>query len=316
VYALAKVASQRAPQAIRHSEIRMIRTGWLSVVAAVVGVLTVAGARPAVAAELNCTGGASGCAGGTLVDVGGVSYWDFAGALWTTADNHPTSGVVDTFVRIQDTNASTAGVVDGMNTSAARPLDLNDEVDSATLTHDIRGNQLRAVTIDGTQYYEFLLDISQPTSDPLVSLDGLQICVGSSGQYFDGTCDPAGSSATALKYNLDATNANSVMLSSGVNNGNLFVYIPTATLTVGVTGFASKYVYLWSSFGTGDDNDQLGYEDWSLRQTTVVTSLLGASMPEPASLLLLGTGLVMGSGILRRKRKKAAAKVADDASSS
>ena len=61
-----------------------------------------------------------------------------------------------------------------MNTSA-RPLP-QDENTSPQFTRDLLEGAVPIVNINGTNYYEFLLDINQEGSDPILSLQGLELC--------------------------------------------------------------------------------------------------------------------------------------------
>lgn len=253
------------------------------------------GANVARAAELDCTSGTCTGGGSSPLIFGGITYADFAGALWTVSDSQSTgSGVIDSFVRISDN----AEVVDGMNTSR-RPLNQGDENSSPTFTHDIQGAQVPVVEIDGMTYYEFLLDINQQSSDPLLSLDGLELCIGSSGgEYTGGTCDTPGAGGTTLVYDLDATADNRLKLdynlNAGSGSGDLFVYIPTIA---GLTD--DTYVYLWSQFGQHYGNND-GYEEWAVRTVNPISPV-----PEPGTIVLLGLGLA-GVAVAARRRRLAA----------
>ena len=279
--------------------------GTLVVALAVVA----AGSTAAQADTLNCTSGT--CLGGTPLIFNGVNYASFAGALWSVTDTQPTgSGVIDSFVRI----GGNTEAVDGMNTSyrtnGPNKGLLNDEKTDLTFTHDIQIGQIPKVTLGGVDYYQFLLDINQTGSDPLLSMSQVKICTGSSGSLpsMVDTCDDAGNAST-LKYNLDSpTKDNNILMDYSLNNGSgsgdLFMYIPTGTLGVS----PNKYVYLWSQFGLpSPDGNNDGYEEWAVKANLgSVTPFNALTTPEPASLILLGSGLVAGGGYLRRSRKKAA----------
>src|SRR4030095_3410969 len=192
----------------------------------VAGCLSLISAVPAQSATLDCTVTAGTCTGGTAVP-GVTGLYSFAGALWTTTDLQATgSGVIDPFVRL---SAST-DIVSGMNTSGTLTQDENS---SPTFTHYLLASAVPVVTINGLTYYEFLLDINQTGTDPLLSLSSLSLCVSDTGnQTISATATTyagAGSAGAGdLIYDLDAGTNNSVELNylfnSGSGSGDLFVY--------------------------------------------------------------------------------------------
>jgi len=269
-------------------------------VAVVAGAVAFVGAPSAQAATLDCSVTPGVCTGGT--SLGGGLYL-FDGALWTTTDLQSTgTGVIDSFVRVSDNDL----VLSGMNTDA-RPL-TQEENSSPTFTHDIQGVNIPIVTIGGQQFYEFLLDINQQGVDPNLTISGLQLCYSGAGSQtipdVGGqdvqSCDTA---ASTPFYTLPADDT--VKLNYGFNegsgSGDLFMYIP-------VNGAISDstFVYLWSEFGGpvgGADGNNDGFEEWAVRTTNPISP----EVPEPASLLLLGTGLASLGGYARRRARKAAA---------
>jgi len=242
----------------------------------------------AAAATLDCT---VGCLNQTV----GTS-----GALFTTVDQQSTgTGVIQSFVRIQGNTE----IVDGHNTSG-RPL-ANDENSSPTFTHDLRLSEVPVVTIGGTAYYEFLLDINQTNEDPGLTLDSLQICLDSSGGLVQANTCPSG----PPNYTLDSGGDNAVALNyslnSGSGSGDLKVYIPVTALGVDLT----QYVYLYSLFGSNSTNftkatfpggfgNNDGFEEWAVREVTTTPP----TIPEPATILLFGTGLTALARVARKRR--------------
>src|SRR5438094_6872178 len=75
------------------------------------------------------------------------------------------SGVIDSFVRIQTNNV----IESGYNTDG-RPLQF-DENNSPTFTRSLTTSSVPIVNINGTNYRQFMLDINQQNSNPLLSLN-------------------------------------------------------------------------------------------------------------------------------------------------
>src|SRR5262245_21293305 len=97
------------------------------------------------------------------------------GALFQQCDAQPTgTGYIRSFVRVQGANAG-ASVEHGYNTDA-RPLQF-DENNSPQFTRSLRLGDVPLTSNGGTLYREFLLDINQKSSAPLLSLAELRIYV-------------------------------------------------------------------------------------------------------------------------------------------
>jgi hypothetical protein len=230
----------------------------------------------------------------------------FAGAIYDTTNTQSTgTGVISSFVRVSSANED---CVNGYNTNA-RPLQF-DENSSPTFTRALSLTSVPIVTIGGVAYREFLLDINQTGTDPLLSLNELQIFMGNTSTPSgftvagDGTLSLAGQT---LIYNLDAGLNRTIELdynlNSGSGSGDLFVYIPSA-LFVGGTN-----VTLYSGFGVNNNNND-GFEEWAVQTLTPPpppcpdpnNPACFFQSPEPGTLALVGLSLI-GLGFARRYRK-------------
>ena len=192
-------------------------------------------------------------------------------AIFQQTSVQPTgSGVIHSFVRLNP--GGNVAVEQGYNTDA-RPLQY-DENNSPVFTRSLQLTESPIVTINGVAYREFLLDINQKSSSPLLSLDELRIYVGNAPNLFG--YDPNTQQLAGLNpvYDLDAGGDNYVLLnarlSHGSGSGDMFFYVPDAQLTQA----GGSYVYLYSKFGVTVAGNG-GFEEWAVRGDTSLSSLSG-----------------------------------------
>ncbi len=188
-------------------------------------------------------------------------------AEFITVDQQPTgSGVIHSFVRI---GAANQGVVEGYNTDG-RPLQF-DEKESATFTRSQRLDDLKVVTRNNTEYYQFLLDINQEAKAPLLTLNEVEIYLGNAPDLLSYSPNRSGGGTgfgpnSTFVYDLDQGTDNAIdlnyNLNSGSGSGDMWAYIPKANFDTAKAGNNNNFVYLYSKFRVPNANND-GYEEWS-----------------------------------------------------
>lgn len=203
------------------------------------------------------------------------------------------TGVLNSFLRVQKNRNE-----QGYNTNANKVFDNK----GGNFTRDVQFGELQST--DG--FYQFVLDIGEPGNNgSLLSLDGLKLFSSTTGGQSSQSVDPNGNAngiSGTLLWDMDATVDNYVLLDAK-RNGKPGNGVSDMLLKVPETVFAGQnannYFILWSRFGLQPGSGSAGtFEEWAF----LTASISGPNeIPEPMSLLLIGTGL-LGFAATRRRR--------------
>ena len=169
---------------------------------------------------------------------------------------------------------------------------------SAGFTRSLLLSEIPVVSLDGIFYRQFILDINESRSGGLLSLDALQIYLSDSptlsgfgsGQYGSAVYNMGADSWIGLDYGLN-----------GGGFGDMLAYIPENLFQ---STLADPYVYLYSEFGgQAGYGSSAGFEEWAVFeiQDQTQTGQDAIHAPEPATLLLLGSGIIGITLFVRRK---------------
>jgi MYXO-CTERM domain-containing protein len=224
-------------------------------------------------------------------------------------DQSTGTGVIEPFLRIQ----GNGGNEQGYNTSLTTEFDTK----AGTWTHAITLADIPVVSLSGVDYREFLLDINQTNSNPLLSLNQIQIWArtGDPGNTNDSFSSTAGAGTNAVisftggtpteVFRLSApstaaANAYEIRLNFDLNpgsgSGDMKFYVANSAFTgLDPTTNLILFTQFGSEPGPNPSND--GFEEWAvIRGGTAI-------VPEPSTFALgLGAIGLVGLAGLRRRR--------------
>ena len=179
---------------------------------------------PAVV-DLTAFGSSAFLGNGTVVHRNDMDWSD------THGDASEGLGNLNSFVSLS--YAGMGGVEQGYNTDA-RPVQHNEAKEPAK-THAIRLSDLPVVTVNGTQYREFVLDVNQKKTANFLSVDEARIFLGSVGNltgYNSSFQTLAGQTAVwDLDAGEDTTIIARALQNQGSRAGEIVLLVPESSFT-------------------------------------------------------------------------------------
>jgi hypothetical protein len=211
-------------------------------------------------------------------------------AIFTTDFTQPAgTGVLDPFLTIQ-----AKGTEQGYNTSAKNGV--FDTKREPQYNHEVKVSDLAKVTVNGVEYYSFLLDINEPNSASQISLDALKIYTSTEAGQTTRNIDSLGTKVFDLDLPVDGYILYDD-LNSGSGQADIAFFIP-------VSAFAGAspddYVYLYQSFGQHVSADFDGSSSGGFEETSI-----GAAQPVPEVAAIFPLAGVFGLAIAAHHWRRA-----------
>lgn len=226
--------------------------------------------------------------------VGGINGND---AIFEKAFNRPTgTGVFDPFLRVQENNEEK-----GFNTSNIDNPP-NWDAKNGIWTHDLLFGSLQSVNKGGIDYYQFMLDLGEPSGNGKEN-----ILLKTFNLYTSGVASrtQGNNPVTGINDNPDNLGTehfafsagNSIMFvdeSSGNGQSDVAIYIPTSAFVN-----PAAYLYLYVEFGLSDNNVD-GNSDGTFEEFAARTS----TVPDGGTTLMLFGCALSCLGVVRRVSKR------------
>lgn len=225
--------------------------------------------------------------------VGAATLIDLVNGNTGTANNtiyniNQSGGTLDLFLAIQ-ADVMEQGYNEGVATENAW---------NTVSSRDVLFSELVAVSIGGVSYFEFLLSINQADGSSSLTLDNVLIYTRSSA--ITSAPDDLSGLGT-LRYNNDQGAQGDVSVDiREIGAVDMQMYVPT-DLFAGVS--STDFVYFYSAFGGGTYPGNGLAEGWGLACAADGCDA-GAPVPEPGSLVLLGSGLAVAFGRFRTRSRR------------
>ncbi len=220
------------------------------------------------------------------------------GAIYTTNFLQPAgTGVIDPFLTIQanPTEQGYNGTNDNFDTKRVPQWN-----------HPITLGSLATVTVNGTQYYQFVVDVNEPNSTSATTLSLDMLSVWTSPTLQDSTSTDANGlfngSLGTLRYTMSPSlGVNNVLYydgNSGSGQADISIYIPVANFA---GASATDNLYMYQAWGNSQPSEG-GFEE-----TFAVLGSNMTSVPEASTFLpLAGVVLaVLGADWMRKRRQQA-----------